>query len=42
MNIQEEIHMTLKEITKKIQAQEKLSDDEVETLFLTSLIEEEG
>ncbi len=42
MNIQEEIHMTLKEITKKLKTQEKLSDDEIETLFLTSLIEEEG
>jgi len=42
VNIQEEIHMTLKEITKKLKTQEKLSDDEIETLFLTSLIEEEG
>ncbi len=42
MSIQEEIHNAMKEIQKKINAKEQLSRDEIESLFLTSLIEEEG
>ena len=42
MNIQEEIHMALKEIQKKISEGKALTQKETETLFLTSLIEDEG
>lgn len=42
MSIQEEIHITLKEIQKKLADGHNLSETELETLFLTSLIEEEG
>ena len=42
MGIQEEIHITLQAIQKKISEGSTLSDQEVEALLLTSLIEEEG
>ena len=42
MSIQEEIHFSLNEIQKKISEGKNLSEKDVETLFLTSLIEEEG
>lgn len=40
MNIQEEIHKAIEDIQKKLQSQSDLSNDELETLLLTSLIEE--
>jgi hypothetical protein len=42
VSIQEEIHRALSEIQKKIGENKTLTNDELETLFLTSLIEEEG
>lgn len=42
MSIQEEIHRALTEIQTKSQEGKELSAAELETLFLTSLIEEEG
>lgn len=42
MSIQEEIHRALSEIQQKISENKSLTNDELETLFLTSLIEEEG
>ena len=42
MSIQEEIHSALIEIQKKVRKNESLTEDELETLFVTSLIEEEG
>ncbi len=42
MSIQEEIMKAINDIQKKIDAKESLNRDELETLFVTSLIEEEG
>lgn len=42
MSIQEEIHMALAEIQQKVNKNEDLSVSEMEMLFLSSLIEEEG
>jgi hypothetical protein len=42
MSIQEEIHKALGDIQRKVSEGKSLSDKELETLFLTSLIEEEG
>lgn len=42
MGIQEEIHKALGEIQKKVSEGQTLTEQETETLFLTSLIEEEG
>ena len=42
MSIQEEIHNAIIEIQKKVKRNEQLNDEDITTLFLTSLIEEEG
>jgi len=42
VGIQEEIHKALGEIEKKLKEGYSLTESETETLFLTSLIEEEG
>jgi len=42
VGIQEEIHITLQAIQKKISDGRNLSEKELEVLFLTSLIEEEA
>lgn len=42
MSIQEEIQSAMKDIQKKVNNKENLTNEELETLFLTSLIEEEG
>lgn len=42
MSIQEEIHKALAEIQQKVNKNEELSVSEMEMLFLSSLIEEEG
>ena len=42
MGIQEEIHKALAEIQQKVNKNEDLSVSEMEMLFLSSLVEEEG
>ena len=42
MSIQEEIHKAMAEIQQKVNKNEELSVSEMEMLFLSSLIEEEG
>lgn len=42
MSIQEEIHKALKEIQQKTAQGAELSEQDMQTLFLTSLIEEEA
>lgn len=42
MSIQNEIHITLQEIQRKLSEGNQLTEKEVETLFLTALIEEEA
>jgi hypothetical protein len=42
VNIQEEIHQALSDIQKKVAAGNNLDQAELEILFLSSLIEEEG
>lgn len=42
MSIQEEIHTALNEIQRKVKANQDLSQEDLEVLFVTSLIEEEA
>jgi hypothetical protein len=42
VSIQEEIHKALNEIKQKTSQEKELSDKDLQTLFLTSLIEEES
>ncbi len=42
MSIQEEIHTALNEIQKRLKEGSELNQDELQTLLLTSLIEDEG
>ncbi len=42
MSIQEEIKKALTDIQKKVKENKSLTREELETMFLTSLIEEEG
>lgn len=42
MSIQEEIHSALNDIQLKVNEGQELSDNELEMLFLSSLIEEEA
>lgn len=42
MGIQEEIHKTLNEIQQKIKLSNELTNDDLESLLLAALIEEEG
>lgn len=42
MSIQDEIHKALRDIQEKVRSNKKLSPEEMELLFLSSLIEEEG
>jgi hypothetical protein len=42
VSIQEEIHIALKEIQKKVNEGSELNSREIQTLLLTSLIEDEG
>ncbi len=42
MSIQEEIHTALNEIQKKVSSGQEMTIEELEVLFVTSLIEEEG
>lgn len=42
MTLQEEIHKALRDIQTKVNDGNELSDNELEMLFLSSLIEEEA
>jgi hypothetical protein len=42
VSIQEEIHKALSEVQKKVSQGSELNEQELQVLFLTSLIEEEA